>query len=83
MAGTRDLGNVVGPRGFQGPRGAEGKQGPPGPQGPPGINGVAVAATGQYAFRVSEEGDLILSYTGEAAPDFYIAEDGTLRMRIS
>ena len=68
-----------GKQGATGPAGAEGKQGPPGPQG---ISGVAVAADGQYAFNVNEDGDLILSYTGDTAPNMHINEDGYLILTI-
>lgn len=75
------------PRGIQGPTGAAGTvgaQGPQGIQGPPGpqgIHGVAVATTGTYAFNVNDDGDLILSYTGDTAPDFYINDNGQLMCR--
>lgn len=49
-----------------------GATGPQGPQGKPGLNGVAVAADGQYAFNVNSEGHLICSYTGTEAPAFHI-----------
>lgn len=71
------------PRGEQGdtgPQGAQGIQGPPGPQG---TNGVAVAAEGQYAFNVDENGHLILYYTGDTPPDFEIKEDGHLYLNIA
>ena len=64
-----------GTQGAVGPQGAQGVEGPPGPQG---INGVAVTANGQYAFNVDERGHLILSYTGDTAPDFRINENGHL-----
>ena len=68
-----------GKQGATGPAGAEGKQGPPGPQG---INGVAVAADGQYAFNVNAEGHLILSYTGDTAPNMRINDAGHLILTI-
>lgn len=68
-----------GKQGATGPAGAEGKQGPPGPQG---ISGVAVAVDGQYAFNVNEDGDLILSYTGDTAPNMHINADGHLILTI-
>ena len=67
-----------GKQGETGPQGEQGIQGAPGPEGPRGINGVAVAADGVYAFNVNEDGDLILSYTGDDAPDFKINADGNL-----
>ena len=63
----------TGAQGAVGPQGAQGVEGPPGPQG---INGVTVAANGQYAFNVDERGHLILSYTGEEAPNMHIDENG-------
>ena len=70
-----------GEQGATGPTGPEGKQGPPGPQG---MNGVAVAAEGFYAFNVNDEGNLILSYTGDEASDFSIhKDDGHLWLNIS
>ena len=71
------------PRGEQGavgPKGAQGVQGPPGPQG---ISGVAVSAAGLYAFNVNDKGHLILSYTGDEAPDFTIRKDGHLWLNIA
>ena len=49
-----------------------------GEQGPRGINGVAVAASGVFAFNVSEDGDLLISYEAEPAPQFSINVDGEL-----
>lgn len=69
----------VGLRGPAGPQGVEGPQGVPGPRG---INGVAVAASGTYAFNVNEDGHLILNYTGDTAPDFSINEDGHLILNL-
>ena len=69
----------VGRRGPAGPQGVEGPQGVPGPRG---INGVAVAASGTYAFNVNEDGHLILNYTGDTAPDFSINEDGHLILNL-
>ena len=68
-----------GKQGETGPTGADGKQGPP---GPPGINGVAVAADGQYAFNVNADGHLILSYTGDTAPNMRINGEGHLILTI-
>ena len=75
----------VGPAGPQGPQGERGPAGPVGPQGPQGergINGVAVSSTGTYAFNVNENGELVLMYTGDEAPDFSINEDGELVLAI-
>ena len=69
----------VGLRGPAGPQGVEGPQGVPGPRG---INGVAVAASGTYAFNVNEDGHLILNYTGDTAPDFSINEEGHLILNL-
>lgn len=79
--GAQGIQGPPGPQGEQGQTGPQGAQGPPGPQGlqgPQGINGVAVAAEGQYAFNVDENGHLILYYESETAPDFSIGEDGHL-----
>ena len=57
------------------PRGRQGRQGPPGPRG---IDGVAVAASGVFAFNVNEDGDLILSYSGSDIPNFSINDKGEL-----
>lgn len=67
--------HAQGPQGVVGPRGPQGVQGPEGPQG---VNGVAVAADGQYAFNVNEEGHLVLSYTGDDAPNMSINSEGHL-----
>lgn len=71
-----------GKQGETGPEGKQGIQGSIGPEGPRGMNGVAVAADGVYAFNVNEDGDLILSYTGDDAPDFKINADGNLILTI-
>lgn len=71
-----------GPMGIQGPQGPAGPQGIPGEQGPRGINGAAVAADGIYAFNVNASGHLILSYTGEDAPNFVISNSGHLILTI-
>lgn len=86
--GPRGEAGATGPRGLQGPkgetgsRGPEGPQGPSGPQGERGINGVAVEADGIYAFNVDENGHLILSYTGDTAPNFSINENGHLLLEV-
>lgn len=71
--------HAQGPQGVVGPRGPQGLQGPEGPQG---VNGVAVAADGQYAFNVNEEGHLVLSYTGDDAPNMRINDAGHLILTI-
>lgn len=49
-----------------------------------GLNGVALSAEGQYAFNVSADGDLILSYTGDETPGFRInRDDGCLYLEIA
>ena len=68
--------------GLRGPAGPQGVEGPRGVPGPRGINGVAVAASGTYAFNVNEDGHLILNYTGDTAPDFSINEDGHLILNL-
>lgn len=75
-----DFGIPAGEQGAQGPAGAQGVQGPPGPQG---IGGVAVEASGLYAFNVNDAGHLILSYTGDEAPDFSINSEGHLVLNIA
>ena len=75
----------VGPTGPQGETGPTGPQGIQGPQGPPGPSGGAmVETTGAYCFSVNENGRLILHYTGDEVPDFYINEtDGHLYLNIT
>ncbi len=83
--GEQGVQGAQGPQGIQGKTGETGPQGPQGvqgPEGPKGNNGVAVAADGQYAFNVNEDGDLILSYTGDTAPNIFIDDNGNLIMRI-
>lgn len=70
------------PQGGQGATGPKGEQGIQGPPGPQGISGVAVAADGQYAFNVNGDGELILSYTGDKAPNMHINADGYLILTI-
>lgn len=78
----------TGPQGPKGDTGATGPQGPKGdtgatgPQGPQGINGVAVAADGQYAFNVNSDGHLTISYTGSTAPNARIDENGHLILEV-
>ena len=60
----------------------QGLRGVQGPQGPQGVNGVALAAQGMFAFNVNEAGHLILSYTGEAAPDFSVNDAGHLILKL-
>ena len=81
-AGVQGKVGPVGPQGPQGERGPAGPVGPQGPQGERGINGVAVSSTGTYAFNVNENGELVLMYTGDEAPDFSINEDGELVLAI-
>lgn len=73
---------IAGPRGPQGEAGPVGPQGPQGVQGPQGIAGVAVSAAGIYAFNVNDDGHLILSYTGDNAPDFFIDSNGHLILNL-
>lgn len=73
---------VQGEEGPPGPAGPQGIQGPAGPEGPRGMNGVAVAVTGHYAFNVNEDGDLIVSYTGDTPPNFRINEEGELILEV-
>ena len=83
--GEQGVQGVQGPQGIQGETGETGPQGPQGiqgPQGPQGAAGVAVAADGQYAFHVNEEGRLILSYTGGTAPNMSINDAGHLILTI-
>ena len=73
------------PRGTQGNPGPEGKQGKDGKTGPPGPAGrdaAVVAANGQYAFQVNSAGHLILTYTGDTAPNFAINSAGHLILKI-
>ena len=63
------------PRGQKGDTGATGPQGVQGIQGERGLNGVAVAADGQYAFNVDANGHLILYYNGDTAPNFSIDQN--------
>ena len=69
---------ATGAIGPQGPKGDKGDKGDPGEQGPRGFSGVAVATSGMFAFNVTEDGYLTLSYTGDEAPDISIDEDGYL-----
>lgn len=93
-AGQQGPPGAAGPTGPQGPKGEQGQRGPQGltgpagprgetgPQGPQGIAGVAVAAKGQYAFNVNEQGHLIVSYAGDEAPDFFMNDDGHLILNL-
>ena len=80
--GPQGIQGETGPQGPQGPVGPRGPQGIQGPQGPEGPAGVTVPASGLYAFHVDENGDLILSYTGDDAPDFRIDDNGDLILTI-
>ena len=73
------------PQGATGNQGATGPQGAQGVQGPKGDTGTAVAVEtqGMYYFNVDNDstsptfGHLMLTYTGETAPDFSIDYDST------
>lgn len=80
--GPQGIQGPAGPQGIIGPQGPTGPIGPQGPQGERGINGVAVEAAGFYAFNVDDNGHLILSYTGDQAPDFSIGSNGHLVLNI-
>ena len=71
-----------GDQGDTGPQGPQGVQGPQGQQGPQGVGGITVAVEGQYGFSVSEEGHLLVHYTGDTAPNFSLLEDGHLYLTI-
>lgn len=60
----------------------EGRQGIPGPPGRPGNNGVALAGSGMFAFFISEAGHLIVSCTGDAAPDLSVDGTGHLILKL-
>lgn len=62
-------------KGDKGDTGATGAKGDTGAQG---NNGVAVSASGIFAFNVNSAGHLILSYQGNEAPDFTVNEEGHL-----
>ena len=74
------------PRGAVGPQGETGPQGAQGVQGPKGDTGTAVAVetAGMYYFNVDNDsssptfGHLMLTYTGDEAPDFSIDNNGHL-----
>lgn len=51
------------------------RNGKKGSKGDKGDNGVAVATDGAYAFNVDANGHLILSYTGNTAPNFSIDQN--------
>lgn len=48
------------------------------PPGRDGANGVVVETEGMYGFHIDEQGHLILTYTGDQAPNVRINEDGHL-----
>lgn len=74
------------PQGATGSQGERGPAGPQGVQGPRGDTGTAVAVEtqGMYYFNVDNDsssptfGHLMLTYSGDAAPDFSINEQGHL-----
>lgn len=68
---------IKGDKGDAGPQGEQGPQGPQGPAGPQGLPGATVSTDGAYGFDVAD-GHLRLHYTGDAAPDFALDEDGHL-----
>lgn len=71
---------AVGQQGATGPRGLQGVQGPKGDTG----TAVAVETAGMYYFSVDNDstsptyGHLMLTYTGDTAPNFSINEQGHL-----
>lgn len=70
---------ATGAQGETGPKGAQGVQGPKGDTG----TAVAVETAGMYYFNVDNDstsptyGHLLLTYTGDTAPDFEIDYDTT------
>lgn len=85
-AGPQGIQGNPGPAGPQGIQGEAGPAGPQGEQGPPGrdgLNGILVPSDGQWAFSVSEDGHLILGYTGNEPPNFSINENGHLILDIT
>ena len=85
LQGERGAQGERGPKGDtgeQGPAGPQGMQGVQGPEGPVGPAGVAVATAGYVAFNVTAEGILQCTYTGEEPPDYSIADNGHLYVRI-
>ena len=87
--GERGPQGIQGPTGMTGPtgpQGIQGVQGPQGIQGPKGDTGsaVAVETQGMYYFSVDNDsnsptyGHLLLTYSGNTAPNFSINEEGHL-----
>ena len=62
----------------QGVKGDKGNTGAQGLKGDKGDNGVALSADGIYAFNIDQRGHLIVSYTGNEAPNFKVNEQGHL-----
>ena len=79
---------IQGEQGIQGERGSDGIQGIQGPQGiqgeqgEPGINGVAVATSAFFAFNVTQDGILQVTYTGDDEPDLELKDDGHLYLTL-
>lgn len=86
--GDQGATGAQGEPGQQGIQGVQGIQGIPGPQGergkegPRGIDGVCVQTAGMVNFSVSEDGNLLCTYTGAEAPAYYINNDGHLCLDI-
>lgn len=86
--GEKGIDGAKGDPGQQGIQGVQGEQGIPGPQGiqgppgPQGINGVIVDAGGQIGFSVSADGHLLVTYSGDTAPGYYLGEDGHLYLEV-
>lgn len=55
-----------------------GARGPQGTTGLPGANGVILEGSGVFGFYVSDDGNLMCSYSGENAPGVSIDSDGNL-----
>lgn len=73
----------TGPAGPTGPQGPQGERGEKGEPGASGKDGTIVSAEGEYCFYINEQGNLILSYAGDKAPDFSInRDDGHLYLRL-
>lgn len=88
IQGVQGIQGEIGPKGEKGDRGIQGEQGiqgEPGQQGEKGndgINGVAVASSGFFAFNVTQDGMLQLTYTGEDEPDIELRDDGHLYLTL-
>lgn len=68
------------PKGETGPQGPKGDTGATGPKGDPGADGSAIEADGLWSVNINSDGDLIVTYTGDAVPPLSVVDGDLIYM---